>query len=497
MTREDRQKYQTYKQDTHDSTSAQSNSQETERIVSQYAAPVFADGPWNTLLYSNLPSVRAKAPVFGDAISWRGVEIAANPKSLVNKHDIEKIFSEAYDTMKHVSEEDKKIFHQAYEQAAKNVNEDALLNATQLLNKYQYAVDTHTMKTDDGYFLTLFRIQPKEQTLVQRPVVFLMHGLLGSADDWLLMGPGKSLAYMLADAGFEVWLGNARGSKYSRRHVSKHSAQADFWQFSTDEIALHDLPAMIDYVLKTSNQEKLYYVGYSQGTTAFFALASARPEYNDKIIMMYALSPMAYMSNTRSPMLRMIAPTSAFSERLHQQLGHGEFKPNKELVATVGGSMCETEIGCKRVCSNINFVMSGVGVENLDVELLPVIMRHLPAGASARQIKQYAQAVAHRDFTKYDFGAEINQRVYGSPQPPKYDMKMVRTPVALYYSEEDWLAHPQDVERLAKELPQVADTKKVEHFSNMDFLFSKNAPEIVYNRLIDTMKALSNQKNFY
>ncbi|XP_049876863.1 lipase 3-like [Pectinophora gossypiella] len=481
-------------QQTHDSTSAES-SQETRKIYSEYAMPVYADaGELNTRLYFGQPEMR---PAYGDAVAWRGVEIAANANTPVDRQDIQKIFNEAYKTMKHVSQEDKKIFHQAYEQAAKTDNEDAHLNATQLLNKYQYAVDTHTIKTDDGYFLTLFRIQPKEQTLVQRPVVFLMHGLLGSADDWLLMGPGKSLAYLLADAGYEVWLGNARGSKYSRRHVSKHPAQADFWQYSTDEIALHDLPVMIDYVLKTSSQEKLYYVGYSQGTTAFFALAAARPEYNNKIIMMYALSPMAYMSNVRSPLLRMIAPTSAFYERLHEQLGHGEFKPSKELVNTFGGAMCETEIGCRNVCSNINFVMSGVGVENLDVELIPVIMQHLPAGASTRQIKQYAQAVAHNEFTKYDYGAEINQRVYGSAQPPKYNMQKVQTPVALYYSEEDWLAHPSDVERLAKELPNVKDLYKVQHYSNMDFQFSKNAPEMVYNRLIQSIQKQSNQQQNY
>lgn len=488
-------KMQTYQQ-TYDSTSMESNSHENVR-EDKYAKPMYADTPTLTgQLTSNLKKQNIKS-VSGDSIAWRGVEIATGPKSPVYKEDIEKIFEDAYDTMNHLSEENKKIFHQALEEAKKSGDEDVHLNATELLNKYQYGAETYTVKTDDGYYLTLFRITPKQE-IPQRPVVFLMHGLLGSADDWLLMGPGKSLAYLLTDAGFEVWLGNARGSKYARRHVAKHPAQADFWQYSTDEIALHDLPTMINFVLKTSNQDKMYYVGYSQGTTAFFALASSRPEYNNKIIMMYALSPMVYMSNVRSPLFRLIAPNSRFSDKLSHQLGHGEFKPSSELVQTVGGAMIENEIGCKNISSNVNFVVSGANVENLDVKNIPVIMGHLPAGASTKQMKQYAQAVASQQFTKYDHGSVINQKVYGSRQPPQYQMQNVKVPVALYHSDDDWLAHPHDVAKLESELPNVKDSYKVaeRHFSNMDFQFSKKAPKAIYNRLIESIQKQQAQENY-
>ncbi|XP_068620520.1 lipase 3-like [Battus philenor] len=451
---------------------------------------------WNTPLFAATVNQDESRPTYGDIVSWKGVQFAAGPNSPIkDQREIEKIFNEAYKTMRHFTEEEKKQFHSSYLAGEKMENEDMRLNSSQLLKKNNYNVEEHTVKTDDGYYLTLFRIVPKqsenarmEQNTNGRQVVFLAHGLMGSSDDWLLMGPQKSLAYMLADQGYDVWLGNNRGSRYARRHASKHEAQQDFWQYSNDEIALHDTPAMIDYALNTSEQRKLNYVGVSQGTTAIFALMASKPEYNGKIASVHAIAPMVYMTKVRSPLLRMIASNSPFYERLVEQLGSGEFKPSKELIHTVGGEMCENEIGCKAICSNVNFVMAGVG--DLESDMAPVVMGHLPAGASTRQIRHYGQGVASHEFRKFDHGPEINQKVYGQAQPPKYKMSNVQAPVVLYSTKNDWMSHPDDVSRLRKELPNVRGHHLVteEQFSNTDFLFSDKAPQAVYERLIKNIK---------
>lgn len=441
--------------------------------------------------------------MFGDAITWKNVRIAVGPNAqnspyefntpIVNKNDIEKIYSAAQKAMKHPTPDEKLKFHDAFETANSVDQEDSHLNATQLLQKYNYPVEEHTVLTPDGYILTLFRIPPKTQTrdVQKRPVVFLMHDLLGSADDWILMGPGKSLAYLLSDAGYDVWLGNARGNKYCRQHVSKHPALKEFWQFSNDEIALQDLPTMINRTLITTHQDKLHYIGHGQGVTVVLGLIAAKPEYNDKIATLHALAPMVYMTNVRSPLIKMIAPTSSLYERLHHQFGHGQFHPANELIQTLGGSMCENEIGCKNICSNLNFAMAGVNMDALQPEIVPVIMAHLPAGTSTRTVKHFGQGVASHEFRKYDYGYENNKNVYGTPEPPKYEMSKVHVPVAVYYSEEDWLAHPKDVKHLIKELPNVMKTYQVpeEHFSHMDFQFSKTAPTVVYKELINNIES--------
>lgn len=51
---------------------------------------------------------------------------------------------------------------------------------------------------------------------------------------------------------------------------------------------------MIDYILQHTGEKKLFYIGFSQGTTQFWVLMSLKPEYNEKIHLMSALAPVAY-----------------------------------------------------------------------------------------------------------------------------------------------------------------------------------------------------------
>jgi len=64
----------------------------------------------------------------------------------------------------------------------------------QLITKYGYPVETHTVITDDGYFLTLHRIPYGRRNITQhRHPVILQHGVLASSADWVLLGPDKAL----------------------------------------------------------------------------------------------------------------------------------------------------------------------------------------------------------------------------------------------------------------------------------------------------------------
>ena len=101
-----------------------------------------------------------------------------------------------------------------------------------------------------------------------RPAVLMQHALMDSSAGWLLLGPGRALAFQLADAGFDVWLANSRGNHYSRNHTTLHPDDPAFWRFTWRDMEQHDLPALVRHVLARSGGAQLVYVGYSQASGA-------------------------------------------------------------------------------------------------------------------------------------------------------------------------------------------------------------------------------------
>lgn len=177
---------------------------------------------------------------------------------------------------------------------------------TLVLERDHYPIEDHNVKTSDGYILTMFRMNRPEPS--NRPVVFLMHGLFGSSDDYVVNGPGRSLAHILLDEEFDVWLGNARGNKYSKKHEFLSDADPRFWSFEWHDIAIRDLPAMLNYILKKTESEKLSYIGHSQGGTTFLVLNSMDPAVGLKTIRSaHLLAPACFVGNARTD-LRALAP---------------------------------------------------------------------------------------------------------------------------------------------------------------------------------------------
>ena len=107
------------------------------------------------------------------------------------------------------------------------------------------------------------------------PVLYL-HGYEAASSDIVLRGRDTSLGYLMSDKGFDVWMINFRGNRYSRNHtvnviqkgngnewIFSHFQSLDaskfygeFWRFTWWEMGEHDLPAVIDYILVTTNTKQ-------------------------------------------------------------------------------------------------------------------------------------------------------------------------------------------------------------------------------------------------
>ena len=89
-------------------------------------------------------------------------------------------------------------------------------------------VEVHEAVTEDGYILQLHRVPPRGGG--GGVPVYLQHGLICSSASWVTSGE-NSLAFVLSEAGYDVWLGNFRGNVYGRRHVSLNpDLDNNFWR---------------------------------------------------------------------------------------------------------------------------------------------------------------------------------------------------------------------------------------------------------------------------
>ena len=88
----------------------------------------------------------------------------------------------------------------------------------QIVEEAGFEYSESKVETEDHYVLAIMRV--KQPGLKKgAPVVFLQHGLLDSSFCWMTNGPKNSPAFILANQGYDVWLGNKRGNKYSRENT--------------------------------------------------------------------------------------------------------------------------------------------------------------------------------------------------------------------------------------------------------------------------------------
>lgn len=172
--------------------------------------------------------------------------------------------------------------------------------------EYIYPYVEHKIVTEDGYILTAWNFnldivkekqgeEFKKDFMKELPgkgkVIMVQHGLLDDSYTWITLKE-KAIVTLLIRAGYDVWLTNNRGNIYSWEHIDPKMNSRNifnaYWDFSFDEIAKYDLPANINYILKHTGKESLYYMGHSQGTIQFYISYTYRSEYMKSKVKKFA-----------------------------------------------------------------------------------------------------------------------------------------------------------------------------------------------------------------
>lgn len=182
------------------------------------------------------------------------------------------------------------------------------------MEKHGYTWEAFDVTTDDDYYLTLFHITGTKdggKFTPTKEAILVQHGLGMDAASWINdhgnapedYKGGKPMQLQLADLGYDIWMGNNRGTEYSQGHKTLTTDDKAYWEYSWAEMGLYDGPANIKTIKQQTNVEKLLYLGYSQGTVQmFYGLAHLEESfYADNLYKMVALAPCFVPSSLLCP----------------------------------------------------------------------------------------------------------------------------------------------------------------------------------------------------
>ena len=131
----------------------------------------------------------------------------------------------------------------------------------------------------------------------------MQHGYGGQASSWVNGGLfNPSLPLRLVDEGYDVWMGNNRGSPYS--NVNDQDGQwslEERWDFTWAEMGLYDMPAQIQKVLDETGKPKVTVIGYSQGSAQnIYGMAKKQDFFAERVNRFIAVAP-CFAANPGSP----------------------------------------------------------------------------------------------------------------------------------------------------------------------------------------------------
>ncbi|XP_015793937.2 uncharacterized protein LOC107370456 [Tetranychus urticae] len=366
---------------------------------------------------------------------------------------------------------------------------DVALTCGQFIASRGFDYEVHFVTTEDGYILKNYRLWSKyaKQALNGRlKPILLIHGLFYSASIWLMNSPdgnilpwnstsppddrSNSLAFHLANKGYDVWLLNNRGTSYSRNHTEYDTrSDSKFWDFSFYEMGIYDLPATTEYIKKVTGYEKIVLLGYSRGTLQTFIKLSLDPSYSQNYDLVIMAAPIAYLGNTKG--LVTLFPREAIFYRPLHILNRLSLPPRLATFDSILTVLCSSPSNY-HLCSNLMGLALGPDDGQLNYTRIPVYLSQIDK-TSIKDLLHFLQTMNYDQARLYDYGMVENLVRYGKREPPRIPFENIPTDnLVLISGLNDYLSTPVGIEKLRHKLkgkPLVDHVITFPSWNHLDF----------------------------
>lgn len=406
-----------------------------------------------------------------------------------------------------------------------NVNQTSEEKMTfkELCNFNGFICEEHQVTTKDNYLLTIYKIMPDENVLKEmyknieikkkknilkkkdpfsdiintnEYICFFQHGLLDSSDGWVCNFKNKCLPFIMSNKGFEVWVANSRGNKYSKEHLTLDPLldenKEKFFDFSFEEMGKYDLPACFDYILNLKSKKNIFlddisiivddennddinennenlkkenknakssvenilkdypkpkkrilYFGHSQGCASIVSAMTLNNDYfKENLKAVILLAPAVKVANMNSSIINYL-----------EQIGLDDILVKKKIyeVLPYDERLQTTGIIMNSFWPNLSMtLLEEVSDENSLTNCsnrIKTFLAHYPSGASLKSILHFVQMKKSQKFQSFDYGKDENKLRYdGSEVPYLYDIsKISGVPIIICAGKKDKLTSIIDV----------------------------------------------------
>ncbi|XP_033005093.1 lipase member M-like [Lacerta agilis] len=365
-------------------------------------------------------------------------------------------------------------------------NPQEFMTIPEIIQYWGYPSEEYTILTEDGYYLQANRIphgiHPSGKT-GPKSVALLVPGALCEGRSWIANLPSNSLGFVLADAGYDVWMINNRGTSWSRRHQHVSADQEEFWNFSFHETAVYDIPATINFILQKTKQKGLYYIGHSQGGTLGFIAFSTMPQLAQKVKLFMGLAPAYTMEGIKGLFSIILRLPEELTSLICSNKEYCFFF--NELTA-IDAKLCSYP-GIDKICLQIMSLFQGRNEKNLNVSRADVYLGIYPDFTSVKTIRHWSQVAKTNQFKYFDHGSK-NEAVYNMSTPPFYKIEDISVPTAVWSGGHDIVVTTEDTEWLLPRIPHLVFYKNIPDWQHTDFIWGLDAPKRLYKDVLCLMQ---------
>lgn len=279
-------------------------------------------------------------------------------------------------------------------------------------------------------------------------------------------------------------LGNNRGNKYSKKSTNLSPTSNDFWNFSMDQFAFHDIPDSIKYILDTTYQPSLSYVGFSQGTAQAFATLSIHPNLNDRVDVFIALAPAMSPAGLHNSVVDALMKASP--EVIFLAFGRRSILSS----ATMWQSILYPPIFVRIIDMFLIFLFNWTG-KNISPHQKLAAYPHLYSFTSTKSVVHWFQIIRNKSFQMFDDDVHAPLSIGASDRyykVAKFPTRNIKTPIVLLFGGSDSLV---DIDVMLRELPRHTIVREVPHFEHLDFLWGQQVDKLVFPYVFDALEKYS------